>query len=50
MERLEYRRGVQTQVRHWNPNCPKWPTKAYELAREPPLNGDKCKECSGQAS
>ena len=45
MGRVDYRRAVRTLVWHWNPNCENWPTKAYEVSKEPPANGHKCKEC-----
>ena len=45
MGEKDYRRAVGTDVWHWNPNCVKWPTKAYGCTQTEPSAGTKCKEC-----
>ena len=45
MERIDYRRAVGSAVWHWNPNCPKWPAKAFECKYEKPLAENLCGQC-----
>ena len=45
MERLDYRREVGTDVWHWNPGCPDWPSKSFECAKSKPFTGQDCKKC-----
>jgi len=47
MERVDYRRQVRSDVWHWHPSCPKWPTKAFECSDTAPTSGHRCKECGG---
>ena len=41
----EYRRAVGTQVWHWKPTCPDYPTQNFEISNEKPTTGEPCPEC-----
>ena len=49
MQRLDYRRAPASYVWHWNPNCPRWPTRVLESIRTKPSVGLVCEECGGHS-
>ena len=45
MDPTDFRRAVDFDVWHWDPNCEKWPAKTFECSKTRPLTDKMCRRC-----